>query len=345
RCLTASSDNTARVWDAKTGRPSGPVMVHEGGVTGAAFSPDGRSIITGGADKTARLWEAGVENDGGTATVFSVAGFYPLAASPASSRVALVASSNGALQLLDFVRGGPLGDPALLGAWPASASFSLDGRWLLVTAGDNSVHVVNATNGRPVGKMIRFTEAPTALALSPDGRRLTAAGPAGTPWLWDAESGAAVIAAQDPGKIMVAAFSLDGAKVLTVGADLTARLWNPADGKPLGKPLPVQDSRTNASFSPDGNRVMLGGLETCRLYDARTGLLVAPPMRHDAYLSVDSFSADGTLVLTAAYDRTVRVWDAGTGRPVGKVMQHDGFPSAAVLSPDNRFVLTASFGG
>jgi WD40 repeat protein len=45
--------------EVETGKPiSGPLTGREGAVLGAAFSPDGRRIVTVSKDKTARLWEA-----------------------------------------------------------------------------------------------------------------------------------------------------------------------------------------------------------------------------------------------------------------------------------------------
>lgn len=60
--LTASSDGTARTWDAKTGRQVRVFAGHTSYVHHAAFSADGQRIITASADGTVRLWEA---NTGG----------------------------------------------------------------------------------------------------------------------------------------------------------------------------------------------------------------------------------------------------------------------------------------
>ena len=41
RVVTASDDQTARVWDAATGKPLAPPIAHQGAVKSTAFSPDG----------------------------------------------------------------------------------------------------------------------------------------------------------------------------------------------------------------------------------------------------------------------------------------------------------------
>ena len=56
RIVTASSDKTARLWDAETGRMLQVLEGHGGWVLSAEFSPDGTRIVTASHDRTARLW-------------------------------------------------------------------------------------------------------------------------------------------------------------------------------------------------------------------------------------------------------------------------------------------------
>jgi WD40 repeat protein len=64
RILTASEDNTARIWDAATGKTITILRGHEQPtglepiVYSAAFSPDGSRIVTASVDTTARIWDA-----------------------------------------------------------------------------------------------------------------------------------------------------------------------------------------------------------------------------------------------------------------------------------------------
>ncbi len=58
RIVTASFDQTARVWDAQSGEKEQVLRGHRAEVISAAFSPDGRSNVTGSTDRTATVWDA-----------------------------------------------------------------------------------------------------------------------------------------------------------------------------------------------------------------------------------------------------------------------------------------------
>ena len=75
---SGSSDNTVRLWDAKTGTLKDILTGHTLGFNSVAFSPDGNTLASGSWDKTVRLWDAktgALKNTitGHTGTVNSVA--------------------------------------------------------------------------------------------------------------------------------------------------------------------------------------------------------------------------------------------------------------------------------
>jgi WD40 repeat protein len=61
RILTASSDQTARVWDL-SGKELATLRGHTAGVRSAVFSPDGQRILTASSDGTARQYLVHIED-------------------------------------------------------------------------------------------------------------------------------------------------------------------------------------------------------------------------------------------------------------------------------------------
>ena len=57
RIVTGSRDDTARIWDAETGKELQKLEGYASTVNSVAFSPDGKKIVTGSTDGTARIWD------------------------------------------------------------------------------------------------------------------------------------------------------------------------------------------------------------------------------------------------------------------------------------------------
>src|SRR6202042_3695900 len=54
--VTGAGDQTARLWDAPTGKELLAFIGHSRFLTTLAISRDGNRLLTGSADRTARLW-------------------------------------------------------------------------------------------------------------------------------------------------------------------------------------------------------------------------------------------------------------------------------------------------
>ena len=56
RLATASDDQTAKVWDAESGKELLTLRGHSGPVNGVAFSPDGKRLATASGDGTVQVY-------------------------------------------------------------------------------------------------------------------------------------------------------------------------------------------------------------------------------------------------------------------------------------------------
>ena len=146
------------------------------------------------------------------------------------------------------------------------------------------------------------------------------------------------------GPVTFAAFSPDGARMVTASRDHTARVWEVATGRPLGIPLEHQDRVWSAAFSPDGARVVTASDDhTARVWEVATSRQLSAPFVHQAPVRSATFSPDGARVVTASEDHTARVWEVVTGRPLDAPLEHQDKVWSAAFSPDGARVVTASY--
>jgi WD40 repeat protein len=182
--VTASSDGTARVWDAATGAPRTPPLEHQGPVEAASFSPDGRRVVTASADYTARVWDAETGRPL-TDPLRHGAGVATVAFSPDSRRV-VTGSRQGMARVWDAATGAPVTPPLKHGMGLIRVAFSPDGRHVgTAGGGDYTARLWDAATGESLGPPLRHRGWAYHLAFSPDGRRLATACQDGTAWVWN----------------------------------------------------------------------------------------------------------------------------------------------------------------
>jgi WD40 repeat protein len=127
----------------------------------------------------------------------------------------------------------------------------------------------------------------------------------------------------DPSTVFAVAFSHDGTRLATAGADGYVRLWNAATDRPVGKPLhaSARHGVYGVAFSPTSNLLATaGGDGYVRLWNAATSRLVGKPLHASGPTTAQygvravAFSHDGTRLASAGADGTVRLWNLATGR-------------------------------
>ncbi len=104
-----------------------------------------------------------------------------------------------------------------------------------------------------------------------------------------------------------------------------------------------KDWVSSAAFSPDGTRIVTASYDgSARVWDTKTGALIAELLGHGDRVLGAAFSPDGSRIVTASADRTARVWDAQTGAALTSFSGHTNQVVTASFSPDGSRVVTAS---
>ena len=313
RIVTASDDNTARVWDALTGKELATLIGHESKVTSAAFSPDGTRIVTAtgdflsNSDKTARVWDAATGKE-----------------------LATLIGHEGDVN---------------------SVAFSPDGTHIVTASNDKTARVWDAATGKELAMLYGDDYSwVNSATFSPDGTRIVTAsgqvlsGFVNRARVWDAATGEALATLTGHESwVHSAMFSPDGTRIVTASSDKTARVWDAATGKELATLTGHESEVTSAAFSPDGTRIITASRDnTARVWDAATGQEVATLSGHEGEVNSAAFSPDGTRIITASDDTTALVWDAATGEGLAMLIGHENSVNSVVFSPDGMRIVTAS---
>jgi WD40 repeat protein len=361
---------TLAVWNAATGRE---IFAHRNfpmRIASVAFSPDGRSVVSGslaGANEEAHLsvWDAATgrmvfDRTEGNLSVVSVA-FSPDGKWIAAGCGGLDAkSSTGYGKLWEAATGREVRTIPGHRGGVSGVAFSPDGtRLALISTGVLDLYDVAA--GRLIQTFSWDDFGSWGLAFSPDGQRVAVGGWDQTIRLWNTASGKLDMTLRGhTGRIRALAFSPDGQSVASASSDHTVKLWDPATGAELATFRGHTGMSTSVTFSPDGGCLAAGDRDgAVRIWDVRTGhpLVVRPysssvPRETSIIFSV-AFGPDGERLATTSHD-ALKLWDSRSGdlcltipgRPLGPMaFRPDGTQIAMVASPGDTVRLFDSVTG
>ncbi|MFO0450779.1 MAG: trypsin-like peptidase domain-containing protein, partial [Pseudomonadota bacterium] len=228
--VTVSSYNTARLWDARTGKERAELEGHENVLVSAAFSLDGKAVVTASLDNTARIWDAVT---GKARAVLKGHGgpVYNAAFSPDGTAI-LTASLGSTVRLWDARTGAARAVLKGHEGRVTSAAFSPDGRAVVTTSEDSTARLWDARTGK-ARTVLKGHEGPVWIAsFSPDGTTIITDSIDNIVRLWDARTGAArAVLKGHEAEVTSAAFSPDGTAIVTASLDGTARIWDAMTGR------------------------------------------------------------------------------------------------------------------
>jgi len=296
----SGSGNTALTWNCTTGAPIAELKGHGSGLTSLTFSPEGKHLATSSYDITVRIWDAETGNPG---PVLHPGAFVNhLSFSPDGTRLATAGMGIGG-RVWDVKTGKPIDLPLKTEGVVRCLSFSPDGKRLVSAGDEKALRVWDVTTGQPLTPLRGSQFSVYHLSFSPDGKHIVAAGYSDrSARVWEVETGKPLPELPHGSTVSSAAYSADGAFIVTTAADNTAKVWDAGTGKLL---------------SALGNRM-------------------------GAAVKNLAFSNGDSSIITAHVDGKVGVWEVQTGRLTTVLDSGGSPVNAASFSPDRRRVVTVS---
>ncbi|MFF9867885.1 trypsin-like peptidase domain-containing protein [Streptomyces sp. NPDC013953] len=342
--ISPTDEAVATLHAAAAGELRGVLTGHSAPVYTAAFSPDGRTVATGGFDGTVRLWNS---SDGTLRRTFTRHGKIvgSVAFSPDGD---LLASSgdDGAIRIRDAQTGDLRATLTGHRGGVGSVAFSADGRTLASGSGDRTARLWDTATWRIRAVLAGHTEAVRSVAFTPDGRTVTTAAHDATVRVWDAATGRARRTLRADGPFYASAVSPDGRTLAAGGDNGTILVWDLASGK-VKKSITTDFLFVNAlDFGRNDRFLAVGSNDNAvTLYDTTTGRLHDSWHGHTDYVQTVAFAPDGRTLVTGGHDHSARLWDTRSNDPVRVLTEPSGVVRAAAYSPDGTTLATGGGDG
>ena len=324
---------------------------HKGWISSVCFSPDGKTLASGG--DTIVLWDVPTGRQKAVLTPQLNGSSVKCLSFSADNRFLASGHRDGKIVLWDVATGHHKSAFPEHSGEIDSISFSPDGKTLVsgsgyelwlwdVTSGKQKPFIVKPVVSyiRPDGNKVFKHPAVFDLCFSPDGKTLATGHRDTTVRLWDVETKTAkTIYKGHTDFVRSVRFSPDGKTLISGSWDKTVRLWDIA----TGKHKILFEGHTNKigdiTYSADGNTIVSnGGWDEVRLWDVNTEKQKTTLKGHTSRINSVVYSPDGSIIASGHDDNTVRLWDAGTRKQKKTLTGHTDKIWCLDFSPDGKIL-------
>lgn len=342
RIVSASADNTLKIWDIVSGAPLVSLQGHTSQVNACAVTPDGRLIVSVSTDRILKIWDI----DSGLLLASLRGHFYAVGACAVApdGRHVVSASDDQSVGVWDILTGKLLASLQGHTSWVTTCAVTPDGRRVISASQDQTLKIWDLFSGQLLASLEGHTDSVTACAVTSDGSRIISASDDGTLRVWDLFSGKflASLEGHDLG-IAACAITPDGRRAISASHDKTLKIWDLTSGQLLASLQGHTDSVIACAVTSDGQRVVSASWDqTLKVWDLTSSQLLATFHGHAGPVTACAVTQDGRFVISSSEDNTLKIWELGTAQPLTSLRGHTDTVTACAVTPDGRRVVSAS---
>ena len=355
--VTASADNTARIWSTRLGSTFVVLRRHRDTVRRAVFSPNAEHVVTGGADGMVRVWKfqprveqlVQLEHWVLDATFDSV-----------GKRVA-VGNEGGAFILnLDSEKSimpAPQDLPGVNFGQVSNLTWGQRDKYLLGLQSSSSIDqrvrpILWELGDKPEVITPKWFGDMLSAAFTPQGDEVVTVSKRGQVAIWDTKALSESMSepkarSKEKLKRWMATMSRDRQWVAVLNGKAIELFHRDDLSIPVRQFEGHEGDVKSLQFSNDGKWLLTASADkTARIWSVEgTSKPKVLEGGHSAALYSASYSPNGEWIITGSVDSTIRVWNAQTAKPVATLRRHSEGVNSVVFSPDGSQILSASDDG
>ncbi len=308
-----------------------------------AFSPDGRSLLTGHADHCLRLWDV---NSGQLMKLYEHHEQFvrSVAFSPSGDRISS-GSDDQTIKLWNTATGHCERTIAVQQSGVFAVCF-LDEFQLLSGSTDGTICLWNLKTGQCDQIFQGHTRTIWSIAVSPDRQTFASAAEDCTVKLWKLNTPQCLTTLMGhTDHLRAIRFSPDGKLLASGGLDHTIRLWDIATGQCIR----ILTGHTQIVFAVEfisENLLASGSLDhTIRLWEMPSGRCIRTLQGHNGVISAIAVHPSKTLLASASEDQTLRLWEIDSGTCIRILQGQINWFSALASSPDGSLLASGGAAG
>jgi WD40 repeat protein len=332
-------------WQGKLHAEALTLNGHTREVTGTAFSPDSRRILTCGEDGFVKVWDVLTGRE--LLAIRHSSGVVGASFSP-DGRMIVSTDADIGSNLWEAATGSCLAKHPSVGILEFCATMPLHGQredgWL---KGWHDAPLVTLHNRLLINRHWRSRPgATTIFTLAPDGRRQVSVTAGRSARLLDGETQRPIsILTAHADKICKVLFSPDSRRLVLCNRDGSVDICDAVTGRLLRTLAGHREEVRMAAFSPDGRRIVtVGDDRTGIVWDLATGQQLAALRGHDDGILWVCYSPDGRWIATAGRDGTVKIWSAKIDQEL-PTLAPKNLDTAVVSHTGNRLITYGDKGG